>query len=123
MKAKYIQKGDAVDYIPNQDMDAGESVCLGDLIGITRIPIKAGTLGTLTLSGVFDIIKQAGVTFSTGDSVCWNSSSGSAAHTGVVLGLAIEKSSADSEHVRVLLNCNANSQKESSGADAEWLPL
>ena len=104
-------------------MDAGEIVCLGDLIGITRIPIKAGTLGTLTLSGVFDIIKQAGVTFSTGDSVCWNSSSGSAAHTGVVLGLAIEKSSADSEHVRVLLNCNANSQKESSGADAEWLPL
>ena len=79
MKAKYIQKGDAVDYIPNQDMDAGEIVCLGDLIGITRIPIKAGTLGTLTLSGVFDIIKQAGVTFSTGDSVCWNSSSGSAA--------------------------------------------
>ena len=47
MKAKYIQKGDAVDYIPNQDMDAGEIVCLGDLIGITRIPIKAGTLGTL----------------------------------------------------------------------------
>ena len=64
MKAKYIQKGDAVDYIPNQDMDAGEIVCLGNLIGITRIPIKAGTLGTLTLSGVFDIIKQAGVTFS-----------------------------------------------------------
>lgn len=26
MKAKYIQKGDAVDYIPNQDMDAGEIV-------------------------------------------------------------------------------------------------
>ena len=49
MKAKFIQKGDAVDICPTADLEAGEIVRLGNLIGITRLPIKAGELGTLSL--------------------------------------------------------------------------
>lgn len=121
MKAKYVQKGDAVDFVPNVDLDAGEIVRLGNLIGITRLPVKAGTLGTLALAGVFDIEKPAGITFPQGNNVFWN---GQAAHSGFLLGIAIQNASAESDYVRILLNSTANSQNgPSSGVDAEWQPL
>ena len=121
MKAKYVQKGDAVDFMPTVDLDAGEIVRLGNLIGITRIPVKAGTLGTLALSGVFDVAKSAGITFSQGSNVFWN---GQAAHDGALLGIAIQNATAESNHVRILLNSTANSQiQNSSGVDAQWQPL
>ena len=121
MKAKYIQKGDAVDFVPNIDLDAGEIVRLGNLIGITKIPVKAGMLGTLALSGVFDVAKSAGITFSQGSNVFWN---GQAAHDGALLGIALQTATADSEHVRILLNSTANSQiQNSSGVDSQWQPL
>ena len=43
MKARYIQSGDAVDITPAQNLAAGEIVQLGPLVGITRIPVPAGT--------------------------------------------------------------------------------
>lgn len=121
MKARYVQKGDAVDVIPAVDLDAGEIVRLGNLIGVTRVPIKAGTLGTLALSGVFDIVKPAGVSFLQGSNVYWN---GQTSHNGILLGIALQTATAESDHVRILLNSTANSQKEiSSGVDALWQPL
>lgn len=121
MKAKYIQRGDAIDFIPSVDIAAGEIVRLGNLIGITRLSVKAGTLGTLTLSGVFDIIKPFGLTFTQGSDVFWN---GNADHSGVLLGIALQNANAESDHVRILLNSTANSQNgSSSGVDAEWQPL
>ena len=121
MKARYIQRGDSIDFIPTKDMEAGEIVHLGNLIGVTKIPVKSGTLGTLALSGVFDVIKPRGIVFSQGSNVLWN---GQAAHSGLFLGIAIQNATADSDHVRILLNSTANSQNEnSSGVDAEWQPL
>ena len=85
------------------------------------IPVKAGTLGTLALSGVFDVVKSAGITFSQGSNVFWN---GQAAHDGALLGIAIQNATAESDHVRILLNSTANSQNQkSSGEDAQWQPL
>ena len=41
-----------------------------------------------------------------------------------LLGIAIQNASAESDHVRILLNSTANSQNgPSSGVDAEWQPL
>lgn len=121
MKARYVQKGDSVDFIPNTDLEAGEIVRLGSLIGVTRIPVKAGTLGTLTLAGVFDVVKPAGITFAQGGNVYWN---GHAAHDGALLGTAVQNASAESGCVRILLNCTANAQNNSSsGVNAEWQVL
>lgn len=45
--AKYVQRPDTIDFIPNRNIDAGEIVKLGDLIGITKIAVPAGTIGAL----------------------------------------------------------------------------
>lgn len=121
MKAKYVQRGDSVDFTPSVDMEAGEIVRLGNLIGITKIPIPAGKLGSVSVTGVFDVIKPAGITFSIGESVYW--ANGSASKTGSFLGMAIAPAGTASDSVRILLNCNANEESSSSGTDAEWLPL
>ena len=121
MKARYIQRGDSIDIIAVNDLNAGEIVHLGNLIGVTRLPIKAGMLGTLALSGVFDVVKPTGISFNQGSNVFWN---GQAAHSGFLLGIAIQNATAESDHVRILLNSTANAKNEnSSGVDAEWQTL
>ncbi len=124
MKAKYVQKGDAVDFIPVADMVAGDIVRLGNLIGITKIPVKAGCLGTLAISGIFDIAKPQGVSFHTGANVFWDTANGTVAASGVFLGIAVREAQYAQDHVQVLLNYTGNlPQNQSADGDAEWLPL
>ncbi len=58
--ATFIQEGSAIDYTPGADVAAGEVVVQGDLIGITRLAIKANTLGALAVVGVFEVPKATG---------------------------------------------------------------
>ena len=58
MDAKFIQRGDSIDFRPERDVAAGEVVTLsGKLVGIAKLDIKAGELGSLSLTGVFDMPK------------------------------------------------------------------
>ena len=57
MQARYIQRGESIDFLPDRDIAAGEIVIRNGLIGVARIPVKKGTLGSLALSGVFDVTK------------------------------------------------------------------
>ena len=52
MNARYVQRGDAIDYIPDADVAAGDVVQLGRLVGVAKLDIKAGALGALALTGV-----------------------------------------------------------------------
>ncbi len=61
MTATYIHEGNAIDYTPAADVAAGEVIVQGELVGITKRDIGAGQLGTLELTGVFDLPKTAGV--------------------------------------------------------------
>lgn len=119
MKAKFIQKGDAVDICPTADLEAGEIVRLGNLIGITRLPIKAGELGTLSLMGVFELTKNQTVSFQAGDNVFWDPQNATPAKSGVLLGVALSETATA---VRVLLNCSAN-ETTASGEAACWQHL
>lgn len=116
MKAKFIQKGDAVDICPTADLEAGEIVRLGNLIGITRLPIKAGALGTITLTGVFELTKSQTVSFQAGDNVFWDPQNATPAKSGILLGIALGETATT---VRVLLNCSAN-ETTASGEAACW---
>lgn len=58
--AEFIQDGDAIDFVPNVDVAAGEVVLLGDLIGIAKRDIPAGVLGALALVGVYELPKATG---------------------------------------------------------------
>ena len=125
MQARYIQRGESIDFLPDRDIAAGEIVISIDflpdrdiaageivirngLIGVARIPVKKGTLGSLALSGVFDVTKPVRCAFSVGAAVYWDAVRQSAVTSGeLLLGLAAESSKLsklNDSHVRVILN-------------------
>ena len=55
MKARYIQRGESIDYTPAEAVAAGDIVKLGNLVGVAKLDIKAGELGALALCGVYEI--------------------------------------------------------------------
>ncbi len=58
MQAQYVHDGKAVDFTPDVDVAVGSIVVQGDLVGITKRDIKAGSLGSIAVEGVFDIPKD-----------------------------------------------------------------
>ena len=72
MDARYVQRGDAIDYTPMADVAAGDMVVLGKLVGVAKLDIKAGELGALALTGVYEMTKAAGVAFALGSEVAWD---------------------------------------------------
>ncbi len=74
MNAKYVQTGDAVDYTPAADVKAGDVVILNDLTGVAKLDIKAGKLGALAVTGVFEFPKAtgAGSAIAAGAKVWWD---------------------------------------------------
>ena len=73
MDARYVQRGDAIDYTPMADVAAGDVVVLANkLVGVAKLDIKAGELGALALTGVYEMTKAAGVAFALGSEVAWD---------------------------------------------------
>jgi len=61
MTARFIHDGNTIDYTPGADVNAGDVIVQGDLVGITKLDIAAGALGALAVTGVFDVPKATGV--------------------------------------------------------------
>ena len=55
MKARYVQRGESIDFTPTADVAAGDVVKLGNLVGVAKLDIRAGELGALALCGVYEI--------------------------------------------------------------------
>ncbi|MEX2388785.1 MAG: DUF2190 family protein [Phycisphaeraceae bacterium] len=74
MILRYLHDGDAIDFTPAEDKPAGSVVVLGDLVGITKRPLKAGELGSLHVVGVFAFPKATGAdtAIDAGVSVYWD---------------------------------------------------
>ncbi len=60
MTATYIHEGNSIDYTPAADVSAGDVIVQGELVGVAKLNIKAGTLGALAVVGVFDFPKATG---------------------------------------------------------------
>lgn len=58
--AKYIQRGETIDYTAAADLDLGDVVDLGGCVGIAAVPMESGELGTLALTGVWEMDKASG---------------------------------------------------------------
>lgn len=111
MTATFIQDGDAIDYTPSADVAAGAVVVLEDLIGVTKRPIPANTLGALHVAGVFEFPKDAGsgTEIAFGATCHWDATAqvayaalgGSASDK--LLGKAVRAASDSDETVRVRL--------------------
>ena len=74
MAVTFVQEGKAIDYTPSSAVAAGDVVVQGDLVGVTRTPIPAGTPGSLAVSGVFDFPKatSAGSAITVRAKVFWD---------------------------------------------------
>ena len=107
MIARYVQKGEAIDYRPTEAVSAGEVIVQGNLIGIARLDIAANTLGALAIVGAFDIEKTSSLAIPVGTALYWDATNKKATTTATgnqYLGKAILESGAEDETVRVLLN-------------------
>ncbi len=108
MMAKYVQRGDSVDYTPEADVDAGTVVVIGpNLIGISKLDIKAGELGALALVGVYDLPKATGTgaDISRGVNIYWDNALKIATtdNSKIYLGATIMAAGENDETVRVHL--------------------
>ncbi len=108
MKAKRIQEGRLIDYVPETDVSAGDVVVIGDRCFFANLDIKAGTLGALATDGVYDVAKGE-TAIALGTVLYWDgekatdSGAGSGEGGGNTrLGIAILDADADAPVVRVL---------------------
>ena len=51
MQAQFVHDGKAVDFTPTVDVAVGSIVIQGDLVGITKRDIKAGSLSSIAVRG------------------------------------------------------------------------
>ena len=105
MSARYIQKGESIDYRPQTDVRAKTIVPFPGFVGITRLDIRAGELGALAVTGVFESPK-ATEAIDVGEAVYYDAENGVATKekTAIYLGVAVYNAQASSEFVYYLLN-------------------
>lgn len=113
-QARFVMSGDVIDYTPVAAVAAGAVVVQGDVIGIAKLDIAAAARGSLTTSGIFDIVKindeiTAGAALywdPTGDPVGGTAGTGGATTTAGALkflGWAVEAAGAAATTVRCKL--------------------
>jgi len=111
VNAIFVREGQTINYTPATAVLAGAIVLLGDLIGVAKMPIAAGAVGALCLSGQFKVIKDGttGPVFAVGDAVHWDSVNGLAVRGGlagsgiVYLGMCVAAAGTDEALVEVEL--------------------
>ena len=105
MIARYVQKGESIDYRPETDVRAKTIVPFPGFVGITRLGIRAGELGALAVTGVFESPKAAEA-IDVGEAVYYDAENGVATKekTDIYLGVAVYNAQASSEFVYYLLN-------------------
>ena len=105
-KAKYIQRGESLDYTPVSDTPAGSVVFLGTLCGITKLDIKAGELGALAIKGVYEFVKPTGTAIAAGAALYWDEDNGRVTTTpnANYIGVAIAAAASDDTAVRAVIN-------------------
>ena len=124
MNAIYVQRGEYIDFVPENNVKAGDIVALGRLVGVSKLDVKAGTLGALATTGVYDVAKGE-TAFAAGDKVYWSATEGkAAAEGGVLLGLCVQDADAASPTVRVILRggCGGAGAAGQTGNAAQAAP-
>jgi predicted RecA/RadA family phage recombinase len=108
MPAIYVHEGDTVDHIPSTDLPCGSVVVLGGIVGITTRPIVANALGSLAITGVWDL-PSVGVPAPAWAPAYWLPAAGQVTADGsapgaIPLGLLVRNLAAGDAFARVLLN-------------------
>lgn len=109
MEARFVQRGDSVDYTPPEgDVQAGQVVIEGELLGIAKLDIKAGQRGALAVTGVFEVVKQSDAPIARGQRVYFSPATRTASAVvhgqAQTLGLAVDAAAQDAPTVRVRID-------------------
>lgn len=109
MATTFVQQGAAIDYTPGADTPAGTVVVQGDLVGVTRVDLKAGQLGALAVEGVFEFPKAttAGTGFTAGQLAYWDNTNDLATKTATgnkLIGKAVRAAADADASVRIRLS-------------------
>lgn len=74
----YLQSGKAMDYVAETALAANQPVVIGELVGVTKLPIAAGELGVIHFRGAFKLPKPTGEgsAIYKGDTLFWNAGGG-----------------------------------------------
>lgn len=105
----FIHDGDAIDYTPSADVAVGDVVVQGELVGLAKRPISANTLGSLAVTGVFDVPKATGAStaIAAGANVYWDATNKRATTTATgnkLMGKTIKAAADADATVRVRLS-------------------
>ena len=103
--AVYLQSGDALDFRNNTEsvIPAGTVVLIGKHMGVAGCDIPAGGLGSIHVTGVFEIPKKASVELKAGDNVVFTEEEGIDKATADVMGYAVASAAASEATVKVKL--------------------
>jgi len=95
--ANYLQRGEALDYKNTTDerIPAGVILSFGDRVGVTGCPIPPGKIGTLHVSGVFEIAKTGSSEIEMGKTVYFDGTGISTEGTAPIGYAAAPSSAAD----------------------------
>lgn len=70
--AIHVADGTTVDFVPEVDVPAGSIVVVGKLVGIAKFGISAGSRGSITMRGVFDVVKDPTTNIPAGTILYWS---------------------------------------------------
>ena len=108
--ASFVHDGETLDYTPGADVLVGAVVVQADLISVTQAPIKAGQVGSLAVTGVFDFNKAVGGgsaipagTLTYWDAAAQNATKNAAAGANKLIGKAVKATVDADTIVRVRL--------------------
>lgn len=106
MVARYVQRGESIDFTPEADVAAGDVVKVGSLVGVAKLDVRAGELGALALVGVYEVA-TGGAEVAAGEAVSVDLATGRVAAAGaagaVKIGHAVAAAKASDASVCVRL--------------------
>ena len=106
MIARYVHEGKSLDYRPSEAVAAGEVIVLESLVGIARLDIASDTLGSLAVTGVFEVAKASG-DIAVGVPLYWNAKNKNVTVTAAgntYIGKAVTSAASADAVVHLLLN-------------------
>lgn len=113
MGAQLIRLGLRINYTAPSDIDYGDVVVQGDLVGIATRDIKSGEVGRIALAGLFGIVKDTGVStgMTAGTKVYWDATAKFATASdggglNKLLGVSTRDADDGDRFVRVLMGGN-----------------
>ena len=107
MKAVFYQDGKRIDIVQSANIESGDIVLIGELIGVQTNQIQKDEKGSVAVSGVFQVVKKSADTFTAGQKVYWDNTLKQATSTAsgnTLMGITVAQAGASDIIVFVKIN-------------------